>query len=67
MPLELSDAELASAAQAAGALAYQEGERAKRVENRTTRGPIESASKRYRALAEKFGAARKGPMQDTSS
>jgi hypothetical protein len=33
MPLELSDAELATAAKACRALAYQEGERAKKLEN----------------------------------
>jgi hypothetical protein len=59
MPLELTDAELQTAAQACRAMAYQEGERAKKLENPTTRGPIEDASKRYRALAEKFEAARK--------
>jgi hypothetical protein len=40
-------------------MAYQEGERAKRMENPTTRGPIESAARRYAALAAKFEAARK--------
>jgi hypothetical protein len=59
MPLELSDAELATAAKACRALAYQEGERAKKMENPTTRGPIESAVRRYAALAEKLEAARK--------
>jgi len=37
----------------------QEGERAKNMENPTTRGPIESAARRYAALAEKLEAARK--------
>jgi hypothetical protein len=59
MPLELSDAELATAAKACRALAYQEGERAKKMENPATRGPIESAARRYGALAEKLEAARK--------
>ena len=59
MPLELSDAELATAATACRAMAYQEGERARKMENPTTRGPIEGASRRYAALAEKFEAARK--------
>jgi hypothetical protein len=59
MPLELSDAELATAAQACRAMAFQEGERAKKLENPTTRGPIEAAAARYRALAEKFDAAYK--------
>jgi hypothetical protein len=41
-------------------MAYQEGERAKTLENPTTRGPIENAAKRYAALAEKLDAARRG-------
>lgn len=57
--LDLTDAELATAAQACRAMAYQEGERAKKLENPTTRGPIEDAAKRYRALAEKVERARK--------
>jgi hypothetical protein len=36
MPLELTDAELATAATAYRAMAYQEGERAKKMENPTT-------------------------------
>jgi hypothetical protein len=56
--VDLTDLELATAAQACRAMAFQEGERAKKLENPTTRGPIEDASKRYRALAEKFEAAR---------
>jgi hypothetical protein len=40
-------------------MAYQEGERAKNMENPTTRGPIENAARRYAALAEKLEAARK--------
>jgi hypothetical protein len=59
MPLDLSDAELATAASACRAMAYQEGERAKKMENPTTRGPIEAAARRYASLAEKFEAARK--------
>lgn len=58
-PLELTDAELATAATACRAMAYQEGERAKKMENPTTRGPIESAARRYAAVAEKLEAARK--------
>lgn len=60
MLIELTTEELATAAQACRAMAYQEGERAKRMENPTTRGPIESTAKRYAALAERFEAARKG-------
>ena len=56
---DLTDAELATAAQACRAMAHQEGERAKRLENPTTRGPIEDAAKRYRALADRFEGARK--------
>jgi hypothetical protein len=39
MPLDLTDAELATAATACRAMAYQEGERAKKLENPTLRGP----------------------------
>ena len=59
MPVELTDAELATAATACRAMAYQEGERAKNMENPMTRGPIENAARRYAALAEKLEAARK--------
>jgi hypothetical protein len=51
MPLDRTDAELATAAQACRAMAYQEGERAKRMENPSTRGPIESTARRYAELA----------------
>jgi hypothetical protein len=57
MALDLTDAELATAAQACRAMAHQEGERAKKLEKPTTRGPIEAAAQRYAALAEKFAAA----------
>jgi hypothetical protein len=40
MTLELSDAELSTAATACRAMAYQEGERAKKMENPTLRGPL---------------------------
>jgi hypothetical protein len=59
MPLDLTPDELATAAQACRALAYQEGERAKKMENPSTRGPIENAATRYQVLAEKLEAARK--------
>lgn len=58
-PLDLTDAELVTAAQACRAMAHQEGERAKRMENPTVRGPIEQASERYRRLATKLEAARR--------
>ena len=57
MPLDLTDAELATAATACRAMAYQEGERAQKIENPTMRGPLEANSKRYAALAEKLEAA----------
>jgi hypothetical protein len=59
MPLDLSDSELATAATACRALAYQEGERAKKIENPTMRGPLEANARRYAELAEKFEPARK--------
>jgi hypothetical protein len=59
MPLDLTDAEVATAAQACRAMAYQEGERAKKMENPGMRAPIENAAKRFAALAGKFEAARK--------
>jgi hypothetical protein len=59
MPLELTDAELATAATACRAMAYQEGERAKKMENPGMRGPIERAAQRFAALAAKFEAARR--------
>jgi hypothetical protein len=59
MPLDLTDAELATAATACRALAYQEGERAKKMENPTLRGPLENNARRYAALAQRLEAARK--------
>jgi hypothetical protein len=59
MALDLNDAELATAATACRAMAYQEGERAKKLENPTMRGPLESNARRYTALAEKLEAARR--------
>jgi hypothetical protein len=59
MPLELTDTELATAATACRAMAYQEGERAKKFENPTMRGPLEANSNRYAALAEKLETARR--------
>jgi hypothetical protein len=61
VPLELTDSELATAATACRAMAYQEGERAKKMENPTTRGLLESNSRRFAVLAEKLEAARKSP------
>jgi hypothetical protein len=59
MPLDLTDAELATAATACRAMAYQEGERAKKLENPTLRGPLDANSRRYAALAEKLEGARR--------
>jgi hypothetical protein len=58
MPLDLTDAELATAATACRAMAYQEAERAKKMENPTMRGPLVANSKQYAALAQKLEAAR---------
>ena len=60
MPLELTDAELDTAAMAYRALAHQESQRAKTLPNPTLSGPIQTAAKRYAALAAKLEAARKG-------
>jgi hypothetical protein len=59
MPIDLPDAELATAGPTCRAMAYHEGQRAKSMENPTTRGPIENAPKRYAALVAKFEAARR--------
>jgi hypothetical protein len=58
MPLDLTDLELETAARACRALAYQEEQAAKRVENPGMRGPIENTAKRAAALAERFETAR---------
>jgi hypothetical protein len=39
-------------------MAFQERERARKMENPTLRGPLENNAKRYAILAEKFEAAR---------
>jgi hypothetical protein len=59
MPLELTDAELVTAATACRAMAYQESERAKKMENPGMRGPIERTAQRFAALAVKFEAVRR--------
>jgi hypothetical protein len=52
MPLlDLTDLELETAARACRALAYQEGEAAKNMENPIMRGPIEGTAKRAAVLA----------------
>jgi hypothetical protein len=59
MPIDLTAAELETAARACRAMAYQEGERAKQIENPGMRGPVENAAQRYATLAERFEAAHK--------
>jgi hypothetical protein len=49
MPLDLTDAELATAATACRAMAYQEGKRAEAMENPGMRGPIETMARRTRS------------------
>jgi hypothetical protein len=56
--MDLTDLELETAARACRALAYQEEQAAKRMENPGLRGPIENTAKRAAALAAKFEAAR---------
>ena len=50
MPLDLTDEELGTAATACRALAYQEGERAKKMENPGMRRPIENTQMRLRTF-----------------
>jgi hypothetical protein len=50
MPLDLTDDELATAATACRAMAYQEGERAKAMKNPGLRGSVENAAKGMRIL-----------------
>jgi hypothetical protein len=59
MPLDLTDLELEIAARACRAMAYREGEAAKRLGNPTGRAAIEGTAKRAAALAEKLEAGRK--------
>jgi hypothetical protein len=58
MPLDFTDVELTTAATACRAMAHQEGERAKKMENPSLRGPIEQAAQRYAQLTKKLEAAR---------
>lgn len=58
MPLKLTDIELETAARAFSALAYQEEQTAKRMENPAKRGPVENTAERAALLAERFEAAR---------
>jgi hypothetical protein len=59
MTLELTDAELATAATARRAMAFQESERAKQLENPSLRSPSEHAAQRYALPAETLEAARR--------
>ena len=56
--LGLATATTSATSTACRAMAYQEGERAKKIENPTMRGPLEVNSKRYAAPAENLEAAR---------
>jgi hypothetical protein len=58
MGLDLSDAELAAAATACRALAFQEELRARAIVNPAVRAPILAAAERYAALAIKIEAGR---------
>jgi hypothetical protein len=58
MPLDLTHLELEIAARACRALARQEEQAAKRIDNPGMRGPIENTAKLAAKLAEKFEAAR---------
>ena len=60
MPLELTDAELQTAAMACCSYAYRESERAKTSENTDMSRLIEATAERFARLGEKFEAARKG-------
>jgi hypothetical protein len=55
---DLTDAELSASATACRAMAFQEFERAKRIEKPSLRGPIEVTAQRYAVLAAKIEAAR---------
>jgi hypothetical protein len=57
----LTDLELETAARACRALACQEEQAAKRMENPGMGGPVENTAKRAAALAEKFEAAQTEP------
>ena len=63
MPLDLTDAELAIAATACRAMAFQEGERAKKMENPTLRGPLDANSKRYAAPGREARSGARAPTR----
>jgi hypothetical protein len=57
--IDLTPDELATAAQACRALAYQEQQRAARMDNPSVRTSIEGVARRYALLAEKLESARR--------
>jgi hypothetical protein len=59
MPLDLTDAELQTAAMACRAMAYQEGERAKAMENTDMQRMLAATAERFAMLADRFEGARK--------
>ena len=65
MLVDLTDLELETAARACRALAYQEEQAAKRMENPGMRDPIENTATRAAALAVKFEAVRRGKIPPT--
>ena len=60
MGLDLTDAELAVAATACRALAFQEELRARAIANPSVRAPVIASAERYAALAIKIEAGRRG-------
>lgn len=60
MALDLTDAELSTAAMTRRPYAYRERDRAEAMENPDMRRQIEMTATRFGELAEKFEAARKG-------
>lgn len=61
--INLTDLELQTAAQACRAMAFQDGERAKKIDNPSLRGPMEDTARRYASLATKLEAMRKPARQ----
>ena len=53
MRLYLTYTELETAVKACRAMTFQEGARAKHVENPTMRAPIDDSARRYAAIAER--------------
>lgn len=59
MALELSDAELATAATACRVMGYQKGKRAQAMQYSTIRGPVEAASRRLPVASMQWRAPRR--------